>query len=220
MDKPVTVTNQPTNTAELIANALHTDILQGKLKSKQPLRQDELALQFGVSKIPIREALYQLKTEGLVTFTPNRGATVAALSAAEVDEIYTMRIALETVALQRAIPYLTIANLTQAEAILKTIDQETDLARWGELNWQFHATLYAPAGLPRLLAWVATLHVNVVRYLVNDLVGFNYQATSQTQHRALLEACRQGDIPLATSILTQHLQAASNQLTTFLTQSG
>ena len=204
------------NTAELIANALRADILQGKRKSKRPLRQDEIAAQFGVSKIPVREALSQLKTEGLVTFSPNRGAVVSTLSPNEVDEIYTIRVALETVALGRAIPQLTIGDLTQAELILKTIDHEQDITRWGELNWQFHALLYRAANMPRLLNWVQILHVNVARYLVIHLAGLDYQTVSQGEHRAILDSCRQGDVHSATVLLTDHLQSASNKLKAFL----
>lgn len=218
MNNSIISAQNATNTAELVATALRIDILQGKLKSKQPLRQDEIAARFGVSKIPVREALYQLKAEGLVTFIPNRGAAVSELSPTEVDEIYTMRIALETVALQRAMPHLTIGNLTQAEEILKSIDQEQNVTRWGELNWEFHATLYAPANLPRLLDAVQTLHVNVVRYLVIYLAGMDYQTASQQEHRAILEACRRGNVELATKTLKLHLQSASNQLIDFLEQ--
>ena len=207
-----------TNTAELIADALRADILQGRLKSSQPLRQDDIAAKFGVSKIPVREALYQLKAEGLVTFIPNRGATVSELSIQEVDEIYTMRIALETTALQRALPRLTIADLTRAEAILTAIDDEQNVARWSELNWEFHATLYAPADLPRLMDWVHTLHVNVARYLVIYLAGLDYQTASQQEHRTIVSACRHGDVETATATLQHHLQSASQQLATFLAQ--
>lgn len=202
----------------MIAKALRADILQGNLQSKQPLRQDEIAARFGVSKIPVREALYQLKAEGLITFIPNRGALVSELSPAEVDEIYTMRTALEIVALQRAIPNLTIANLSQAEEVLKTIDQEQDVTRWGELNWEFHATLYAPARLPRLLDSVQILHANITRYLVIYLAGMDYQTASQQEHRIILDACRQGKVDMATETLRQHLHSASNQLITFLRQ--
>ena len=106
----------PASTAEMIASALRLDILKGVLTGKTPLRQDEIALRFGVSKIPVREALFQLKAEGLVAFYPNRGAFVSELSAAEADEIYVMRIALETAALARSIPRLTVADLTRAGA--------------------------------------------------------------------------------------------------------
>ena len=213
---PLSKKTSSASTAELIANALRVDILQGNLQSRQPLRQDDIAAKFGVSKIPVREALFQLKAEGLVTFSPNRGAAVSELAPAEVDEIYTMRIALETAALQRAIPHLTIANLTRAGEILTAIDQEYNVARWGELNWEFHATLYAPANLPRLMEWVRTLHVNVARYLVIYLSGMDYQTQSQQEHRAIVEACRHGNIETATNQLQQHLLSASTQLIAFL----
>lgn len=203
-------------TTETIANALRHDILQGIYKSNAPLRQDEIAARFGVSKIPVREALQQLKVEGLVTFFPNRGAVVSVLSSAEVDEIYAMRIALETLALQRAIPHLTIAGLTRAEALLNQLDQEPQVARWSELNWEFHALLYQPANLPRVMNWVSTLHINVARYMVLYLAGLDYQATSQAEHRAILTACRQGQIESACAHLRHHLQSAADHLVAFL----
>ena len=204
---------------ESIANAIRNDIMQGIYKSNAPLRQDEIAARFGVSKIPVREALQQLKVEGLVTFFPNRGAVVSSLSSAEVDEIYAMRIALETLALQRAIPHLTIADLTRAEALLDQLDQEEQVARWSELNWEFHALLYRPANLPRVMNWVSTLHINVARYMTLYLAGMAYQAASQAEHRAILAACRQGKIELACEQLRQHLQAAASQLVQVLQQS-
>jgi DNA-binding GntR family transcriptional regulator len=215
------VTETPHNsvsTADLIARSLRTDILKGKLKSRQPLRQDEIASQFGVSKIPVREALFQLKAEGLVTFSPNRGAAVSELSPAEVDEMYIMRVALETVALQRAIPHLTVADLTRAEEILDIIDREPNVTRWGELNWEFHSTLYYPANLPRLMEYVKTLHIRIARYVVIYLAAMDFQTTSQSEHREILAACRRGDIAKATATLTHHFQSASNNIITFLTQ--
>lgn len=204
------------STRDLIAGSLRTDIMQGKLASEEPLRQDEIAARFGVSKIPVREALIQLEGEGLVTFYPNRGAVVSRLSPAEVDEIFVMRVALETTALRRAIPRLTIANLGQAEEILDAIEQEQNVARWGDLNWEFHATLYAPAGLPRLMEWLETLHIHVARYLVIYLAGMDYQTASQEEHRKILSSCRYGDLEAATEHLTHHLQSASDHLVSFL----
>src|SRR5574341_1152098 len=119
---------------ESIADSLRADILRGNLKGGQALKQDEIAAQFGVSKIPVREALVQLKAEGLVNFYPNRGAFVSELSAAEADEIYVMRIALEKEILARAIPHLTVAHFKRAGEILAAIDREENSAKWGELN--------------------------------------------------------------------------------------
>ena len=169
-----------------------------------------------MSKIPVREALVQLKAEGLVTFYLNRGAFVSELSLAEVDEIYVMRIALETAVLERAIPNLTIAQMKHAGEILNAMEQEKDIAKWGELNWGFHEALYSPASLPRLMSTIKTLHTNVARYLILYLAKMDYQKKSQREHRAILEACRQGDIDGAAAHLKDHLQSASKQLSTFL----
>jgi len=206
----------PITTNESIADSLRADILRGKLKSRQPLKQDEIAAKFGVSKIPVREALVQLKAEGLVTFYPNRGAFVSELSAVEADEIYVMRTALETAILVRAIPGLTVTHLKHAKEILDAIDQEENIAKWGELNWEFHATLYSPASLPRLMDTIKTLHTNIARYLVLYLAGMDYQKKSQREHRAILEACRHGNTEKAVTYLEGHLRYASDQLVAFL----
>ena len=201
---------------ESIADSLRADILRGKLKSGQALKQDEIAAQFGISKIPVREALIQLKAEGLVNFYPNRGAFVSEISAAEADEIYVMRIALETAVLARAIPHLTVAHLKHAKEILDAIDREENIAKWGELNWEFHATLYSPAALPRVMDTIRTLHSNIARYLVLYLAGMAYQKKSQKEHRAILDACRHGEIEKAVAVLEIHLQGASDHLVAFL----
>lgn len=209
-DISLSVTNQS------IAEALRADILCGRLQGGQPLRQDEIAARFGVSKIPVREALVQLKAEGLVDLHPNRGAFVSELSAAEADEIYVMRIALEKEVLARAIPHLTVSHLKRAGELLAAIDREENIARWGELNWEFHATLYAPAGLPRVMETLRTLHANIARYLVLYLAGMDYQKKSQREHRLLLRACREGDAEKAQAILEGHLRSAATQLVKFL----
>lgn len=206
-------------TAEFIAESIRNEILQGKRKGGEPLRQDEIASRFSVSKIPVREALVQLKSEGLVSFVQNKGAAVSSLSADEVDEIYTIRSALETIALQRAIPHLTIADLAKAETIIQQIDSTQTVSDWGRLNWTFHAILYAPAKMPRLIETVESLHTNVSRYLVLYLAGLNYQAQSQLEHRQILDACRQGEVETAVSILQTHLEAASKKLVAFLNES-
>ena len=199
-----------------IADALRIEILRGTLQGGQPLKQDEIAAQFGVSKIPVREALVQLKAEGLVNFYPNRGAFVSELSAAEADEIYVMRIALEKEVLARAIPHLTVSHFKQAGEMLSAIDHEENIAKWGELNWEFHSTLYAPANLPRVMETLRTLHTNIARYLVLYLAGMDYQKKSQREHRALLQACRAGAVEKAKDILDSHLRSASTQLIKFL----
>lgn len=204
------------NTAEGIAAQLRDAILRGELKTGEPIRQDKIALELGVSKIPLREALVQLKAEGLVTLHTNRGAFVSALTAAEAREIFTIRLALETIALEASLPNLTPAQLMRAENVLRVMDVEPDTARWTQLNWQFHAQLYEAANMPRLLSILEPLHHNVARYMVLYLKDLGFHSVSQQEHYAILATCRTSDSPNALRLLRQHLQTASATLVTFL----
>lgn len=216
MEKITSLLKVSGSTPEMIASALRTAILQGRYKANQPLRQDIIAQELGVSKIPVREALVQLKAEGLVSFLPKRGAVVSGLSANEVKEIYTMRMALECLAIEKAIPNLAANDLIRAASVLDIIDQEDDKGQWGALNWEFHATLYQAAKMPFLLGTIEQLHNNVLRYLIIYLDRLAAFKTSQKEHRTLLKACRKQNIGIATHILKTHLQQASEQLTVFL----
>ena len=206
----------PANTPDFIASALRNAIMQGQFKANQPLRQDHIAQELGVSKIPLREALVQLKAEGLVSFMPNRGAVVSELSANEVDEIFTMRIALETKALERAIPNLSSADLIRTKSILDILEKEKDRTQWSELNWEFHATLYQASQMPRLLNTIETLHNNVTRYLIIYLDRLSAQDISQKEHLAIFNACKRRNVDAAINHLTTHLHKASKRLMAFL----
>lgn len=196
---------QTKNTANLIADALRSAIVQGKLHSGQTLRQDEIASEFHVSKIPVREALVQLQGEGLVDLIPNRGAVVSHLTLEEIAEIYTIRIALEPIALERAIPNASESDYLQAERILDQIDHVEDLTLWAELNWEFHEALYRPANLPTLVQTAQTFHNNVARYLILNYLDREYLNKSQRQHREILALCRAGDARMACEKLCAHL---------------
>jgi DNA-binding GntR family transcriptional regulator len=215
-DLATNVLQQQRSTPDLIAEALREAILRGIFQDGQSLRQDEIAAQFGVSRIPVREALRQLEAEGLVTLQLNRGATVAALSPDEAQEICEIRVALETTALQLAIPKLQVSDLEKAAVILEATDQTIDAARWAKLNWEFHATLYTPANRPRLLAMIKNLHVNIDRYVRLQIEKMNYQEKSQKEHYQLLDACRQNDVKAAVKVLKRHIETAGEQLVSYL----
>lgn len=200
----------------MITDSLREAIVSGELSGGVQLKQEELAAKFGVSMSALREALKSLEGEGLVRFYPNRGAVVSELSAAEAQEIFDIRIFLEAGALELAIPSLTGADLAAAAAILQKADAETRCKRWSELNWQFHQTLYRPASRPQLLALIQNLHNNVERYMCLYLSTMHYQTKSQAEHRALLNACAQGDIQEAQQVLRQHMADASKSLAEYL----
>lgn len=217
-DLAAEVLQQQRSTPDLIADALREAILRGIFQEGQSLRQDEIAAQFGVSRIPVREALRQLEAEGLVLLQLNRGATVSALSPAEAQEIGDIRAALETLAIQLAIPNLTESDLEKATVILEATDQTTDVTRWAKLNWEFHSRLYTPANRPRLLTTIKTLHVNIDRYVRLQFEKMHYLEKSQKEHYQLLDACRQRDTKAAVRLLKRHIETAGEQLVVYLQQ--
>lgn len=206
------------STADEIVEHIRQAILRGELQSHSQLPQDKIAAELGVSKVPVREALAELKSEGLITYKANRGAFVTSLTATAAKEIYLMRGALEQLALEQAIPKLSKVDIARAESALLMIDAEDRPQMWAELNWEFHAALYQPAQMPHLMTTIKTLHINVGRYLVLYLDKMDFQEKSQAEHRALLAACIVGDTKQAIETLRQHLEDASHSLQDYLTQ--
>src|SRR4051812_530007 len=102
--RPGIVPIQRQTVAGMTVEALRERILRGDYPEGEPLRQDALADELGVSRIPVREALRQLEAEGLVTFNPHRGAVVSSLSLEEIDELFELRAKIESDLLRRAVP--------------------------------------------------------------------------------------------------------------------
>ncbi|WP_110954322.1 GntR family transcriptional regulator [Anaerosinus massiliensis] len=202
-----------------VGNQLRQLILSGELLGGTPLKQEELALQFNVSMSALREALKTLESEGLVKFYPNRGAVVTELSAEEAQEIFQIRILLELGALEFALPQIEEEDLEKAERILALLEKEENFDRWSELNCLFHEHLYEASGKTRLLDMIRVLHNNVERYMRLYLKEMHYQDQSQTEHRSLLEACKQRDIKKAKKLLKTHMEYASKMLSKYLLNS-
>src|SRR5215208_5109877 len=134
--------------ASMTVVALRERILRGDYPEGEPLRQDALADELGVSRIPVREALRQLESEGLVVFNPHRGAVVSSLSLDEIAELFELRAEIECDLVRRAIPLITEQQLERATEVLDEFEAALaagEASRWGQLNWHFHAALYAPA---------------------------------------------------------------------------
>jgi DNA-binding GntR family transcriptional regulator len=206
---------QPTkNTANRVADALRAAILQGHIKVGEALRQDVIASELAVSKIPVREALVQLQAEGLVDLIPSRGAVVRGLTTPEIVEIYEMRLALEPLALRKAIPHYTDTDFVEIDYLLERIDHETDWTRWAELNWEFHAALYKPSGMFLLIQTAQSLHNNVTRYIGPTHLNHDYLKNSQQQHRDIVKHCRNRNIDGACRQLIHHLADAKTKLET------
>src|SRR5262245_50899657 len=117
--------------ADQVAELIRQRILSGQLKGGQPIRQEHLAAELGVSRIPLREALKQLAAEGFVTIASHKGAVVAELSIAEVEELFDIRLRLETWLLQLAIPALSERDLAALDRNLDEQRRPDILPRWG-----------------------------------------------------------------------------------------
>lgn len=194
---------------------LREAILTGQLAGGTPLRQEELAAAFAVSRMPVREALRQLEAQALVDFAPHKGAVVTDISAADAADNYAIRAALEPAALRLSIPNLTADDFARAEALIADMDGEEDIARLGDLNRRFHLTLYARAGRPRLLALVEQHLAAADRYLRFHFTALGRDHMAQDEHAALLAAARARDAEAATRIAATHVETAARNIETF-----
>lgn len=194
-----------------LVRRLRGEIISGALRPGEALRQEMLADRFATSRMPIREALRVLESQGLVVLVPHKGAAVAPLDPAELEEVYEMRVAAETLALRRAIPELSNAQIDRAARIQERAEA-SDLREFGALNKAFHLALYAPCGRPRLLAHISGLSDVADRYLRFTAGLLDYTDRSHREHRALLAACRRRDEAEAASLLARHIAEAGETL--------
>jgi DNA-binding GntR family transcriptional regulator len=193
------------STSDFIAETLREAIVSGQLPADTELRQDDIAARFEVSKIPVREALKRLEAEGLVSFIRNKGAIVASMSSEEIWEYVEIRAMLEARAAELSAPKISDANLAIARAAIKAFGDEKSAARWGELNWQLHSSLYADAGRPVLLGEIRALYNKVERYVRALLAVTTEMPKTQREHGAILEAFAARDAVAASALTRAHV---------------
>ncbi|MDQ1079318.1 GntR family transcriptional regulator [Pseudoroseomonas cervicalis] len=199
---------------------LKAAILEGRLPGGTALRQEELAARFGVSRMPVREALRQLEAQALVDVLPHRGAVVTEISARDAADGYAIRRALEPAALRLSIPHLTAADLAEAAQLIAAMDSEADAALLGQLNRRFHMALYRAAGHARMLAMVEQELAGFDRYLRFHLAAQGREHMAQHDHRAMLEAAAAGDAASAVAVLEGHLDQAAATIAAFFARRG
>lgn len=178
------------------------------------LTQSELAELYGVSRIPVRDALQRLKSEGWLSEHGKRGVAVPQFDPLEVEDLYLMRMRLEPLLLELAAPHLSREILGRAEDILRRMERESppSAAEIGALNREFHMCLYRAAGRPTLFAMVEQLNRQCERYIGYQSRSLDYQARSQREHYEILAALRKGDSQKAADILGEHIAAAGRTL--------
>lgn len=200
-----------------VAEKLRDKIIQGELQEGEQLRQDVIAAEFQVSRIPVREALRQLLAEGLIDIIPNRGAVVSSLAPSEIEELFQIRALLEREVLRASIPQLSEADFSRAAAVLEKyaieLKHEDHVAAWGRLNTQFHAALYAGAHLPQFMSIIRTVNNNGERYTRLQLFLTSHaRERANKEHHQLLALCRRREVEAACELLDQHIRAAGRSL--------
>src|SRR5579863_7347157 len=205
-----------------VADKLRDQIIRGDIPEGAQLRQDAIATQFQVSRIPVREALRQLDAEGLIAIVPNRGAIVPALSPNDIEELFSIRALLEPEVLKLSIPHLTQEDFREAAAVLQEyvneLRRDDHVSAWGRLNWQFHSILYARANQPRFLTIIRNVNNSGERYTRLQLYLTHGIKRANEEHHRILELCRQRDVAAACKLLRQHIQYAGESLKQVLEQ--
>lgn len=200
----------------IIEERLRAAILDGSLPTGTAVRQQELATLFGVSRMPVREALRQLEAQGLLAVEQHKGAVVAPLITWDATETYELRIVLESEALRQSAPTLAEADFTEIERLINCMEVETDYSVMGELNKQFHLALYSKAHNRRLMTLVSVGLDEEERFLRFNLKDMGLGKVTQDDHRELLKAVRSGDVDQAVQLLTQHLERGIAAITQYM----
>lgn len=193
---------------ELIYQRLREQIVWGLMAPGCPVRQDEIAARFGVSKIPLREALARLEQDGLVVGLARRGYEVAAMSAREADEIFRLRLAIEPDAAAAGSAAAGALEHAAAAAALAALERAVaDRAHSAAgFNRAFHLALAAPAAGALTMRLLEQLHVLGERYVHAHLASAGRGEIARAQHRDILEAWLARDAAGVAGLLARHVE--------------
>lgn len=184
---------------------LRERIRNGQLKSGERVKAEDIAAQLGISRMPVREAMRQLDSEGLLTIRANRGAVVTVLDPGDILELFEMRSVLEGLAVRRAIDRFdadAFATLDMLLARLGNAQHDADL--WISRHNEFHDFICAQAGARRLFTEVQRLRTAVEPYL-RLVLRTPLSGGAVAEHRALIEVIRGGDPEAAEAAFRRHI---------------
>jgi DNA-binding GntR family transcriptional regulator len=199
-----------------VARYLREAIFEGKLKPGEPVRQEAVAQELEVSRIPVREALRQLESEGLVTIRPNSGARVAVLDFDECVEIYKIRERLEPLAFGERVGKLDEEELDQVASLAKELEGLVgDQPAWLQGDRQFHLACYGGDAESRLTSmiigfWNTSQHYR--RVLLTTFTEYDFEL-AHDEHRLMIDALRNGDTRIGEELLRNALERSRRRLT-------
>ncbi|MGH9247903.1 MAG: GntR family transcriptional regulator [Acidimicrobiales bacterium] len=198
---------------ELVRDSLRAAILGGSVKGGTRLVQADLARELGVSTTPVREALRDLASEGLISLDAHRGAMVRQFDYEELVEIHDLARILEPEAMRLAAKAEDRAFLDQASSLADQMEAEADVGHWVDLNRQFHASLVASVRNRRMHDILTGLRDTTAPYVGMALQQHDYRrGAANRHHRQLIEALRDGDGDQAARIAIDHVDLTIQQL--------
>ncbi|AQZ65349.1 Transcriptional regulator, GntR family [[Actinomadura] parvosata subsp. kistnae] len=206
---------RPPTAQQFVLGELRRAITTGRLRPGTPIRQDALAEELQVSRVPLREALKTLEGEGLVTYKPHKGYCVVMLSLDDLREVYRIRELLEEEAVRAAVARLTDDDLGRIEAAQEEVERAAaagDVAAMATANRAFHMTLFDCAGRPRLARLIRTLWDTTDAYRSMYYGDAGNRERVIEEHRAALDALRRRSADDAVTTLNVHRDHAVAEL--------
>lgn len=195
---------------------LRERIISGQYEGGYQIRQEAIADELGVSRIPVREALVQLEAEGLVVIHTHKGAVVAKLTAEDAIDIFEARLIFEPFILSKAMEKATPEDIKHVWKAYR--DYEKALVggegpmMLSQLNWAFHIALSYAADRPRSLSVLSTLYNSADRYLRLQIDAKAAQEKALEEHRALAQHFADGNLSAAQKLLKKHITDARDDV--------
>jgi DNA-binding GntR family transcriptional regulator len=190
---------------EFVKDSLRRAILRGDLPGGSRLIQADLASMLNVSTTPVREALRDLATEGLITLDRHRGGVVRELDWQEMEEIRLIRQQLEPLAAKLVVERITDEELDEAERLRQQMAKERDLGNWVELNTQFHLVFHRSTGVNRLVSILKRFEESSTVYVAQAQRWHpEIRRRADDEHLALLDAFRARDAEQAAEVMRGH----------------
>ena len=196
-----------------VYEALRKAIIAGHLARAARLVQDDLATQFGTSRIPVRDALKRLETEGLVTLDERGSFVVSYFGSEDVEEIYGLRLLLEPYAAGKALDCMTASDLEELEHIAREMKETAalkDIERYVQLNQTFHLSLYELSRQRRLVRMIQSLWSGLMPLTPMAVPG--QLERSASEHETILRALQERQRETLEALMREHIQHAAMAL--------
>lgn len=204
-----------------IAQQLRQDILLGRLEPGSLVSQRELCIQYGTSRMPVRDALRQLAYEGLVVSSPSSRSVVAALTTEDIEDSFLVEAVVHSRAARRATEYATGEDIAALESLHEQMLAATrsgDLESIVDLNWRFHGRINVLAGSAKLLALIRTVSVGVPREYLVEIP--EWADRSNAGHAEILSAMQRRDTDAVVDAVRRHVEEAGTNLAAYLETRG